>query len=57
MKLDFQQIKSLVKNKDVVKGVSDLVLENKNLSRKIESYKSLEANIAISELLDKKESN
>tara|TARA_B100000683_G_C12507728_1_gene559661 strand:- start:1621 stop:4215 length:2595 start_codon:yes stop_codon:yes gene_type:complete len=51
---DFQQIKSLVKNKDVVKGVSDLVLANKDLSRKIESYKSLEANMLISELLDKK---
>ena len=34
---DFQNIKSLVKNKDVVKGVSDLVSENKDLSRKIES--------------------
>ena len=39
---DLQNIKSLVKNKDVVKGVSDLVSENKDLSRKIEVYKSLE---------------
>ena len=52
---DFQQIKSFVKNKNVVKGVSDLVLENKNLYRKIESYKSLEVNMLMSELLDKKQ--
>ena len=55
IEVDLQQIKSLVKNKDVVKGVSDLVLANKDLSRKIESYKSLEANMLISELLDKKQ--
>ena len=55
MEADYQQIKSIVKNKDVVKGVSDLVLENKNLYRKIVSYKSLEANMLISELLDKKQ--
>ena len=35
MEADFQQIKSIVKNKDVVKGVSDLVLKTK-LIRKIE---------------------
>lgn len=52
---DLQQIKSVVKNKDVVKGVCDLVSENKSLSRKIEGYKSLEANMLLSELLDKKE--
>ena len=52
---DLQQIKSFVKNKNVVKGVSDLVLENKNLYRKIDSYKSLEVNILTSELLDKKQ--
>ena len=45
---DLQQIKSFVKNKNVVKGVSDLVLENKNLYRKIDSYKSLEVNILTS---------
>ena len=55
MEADFQQIKSLVKNKDIVKGVSDLVLVNKDLTRKIESYKSLEANMLISELLNKKQ--
>ena len=30
-------------------------MENKDLSRKIESYKSLEVNMLISELLDKKQ--
>ena len=55
IELDFQHIKSFVKNKDVVKGVSDLVMENKELYRKIERYKSLEANMLTSELLDKKQ--
>ena len=50
-----QQIKSIVKNNDVLKGVSDLVLKNKDLSRKIDSYKSLEANMLTSDLLDKKQ--
>ena len=52
---DIQKIKSLVKNKDVVKGVSDLVSENKDLVRKIEAYKSFEVNMLTSELLDKKQ--
>ena len=30
-----QQIKSIVKNNDVLKGVSDLVLKNKDLSKKL----------------------
>ena len=51
---DFHQITSVVKNKDIVKGVWDLSAENKKLSRKIEGYKSLEAKIITSELLNKK---
>ena len=51
---DFHQITSVVKNKDIVKGVWDLSAENKKLSRKIEGYKSLEATIITSELLNKK---
>ena len=52
---DLLQIKSLIKNKDVVKGVSDLVSENKDFSRKIERYKSIEVNMLVSELLEKKQ--
>ena len=35
IELDFQQIKSLVKNKDVVKGVSDLVWRTKTYLEKL----------------------
>ena len=47
------KIRSLVKNQDVVKGVSDLVTENRELIKKIESYKSLESNILQEDLLTK----
>ncbi|MBT5858901.1 MAG: alanine--tRNA ligase [Flavobacteriales bacterium] len=46
----FSQISSKIKNKDVVKGVEDLLKENKNLQKKIESYRSLEVNILETDL-------
>ena len=46
----FSQISSKIKNKDVVKGVEDLLKENKNLQKKIELYRSLEVNILETDL-------
>ena len=55
LEFSVDKIRSLVKNQDVVKGVSDLAAENRELIKKIESYKSLESNILQEELLTKKQ--
>ena len=55
LEFSVDKIRSLVKNQDVVKGVSDLAAENRELIKKIESYKALESNILQEELLTKKQ--
>jgi len=46
-------LSSLIKNKDLVKGIEDVLKENKILSKKMESYKSLEINMLEKELVTK----
>ena len=55
LEFSVDKIRSLVKNKDVVKGVSDLAAENRELIKKLESYKALESNILQEDLLTKKQ--
>ena len=55
LEFSVDKIRSLVKNQDVVKGVSDLAAENRELIKKIESYKALESNILQEDLLTKKQ--
>ena len=55
LEFSVDKIRSLVKNQDVVKGVSDLAAENRKLIKKMESYKALESNILQEELLTKKQ--
>ncbi len=55
LEFSVDKIRSLVKNQDVVKGVSDLATENRELIKKLESYKALESNILQEDLLTKKQ--
>ena len=55
LEFSVDKIRSLVKNQDVVKGVSDLATENRELIKKLESYKTLESNILQEDLLTKKQ--
>ena len=40
-----EKLSGIIKNKDLIKGVEDVLKENKILSKKMESYKSLEVNM------------
>ncbi|MGY8987544.1 MAG: alanine--tRNA ligase [Flavobacteriales bacterium] len=55
MENTLNSIKSIVKNKDLLKGVQDLISENKKLTKKNESYKDLEVNILSESILKNKE--
>ncbi|MBT3417205.1 MAG: alanine--tRNA ligase [Flavobacteriales bacterium] len=55
MEHTLNSIKSVVKNKDLLKGVQDLISENKKLTKKNESYKDLEVNILSESILKNKE--
>ena len=55
MENTLNSIKSVVKNKDLLKGVQDLISENKKLTKKNESYKDLEVNILSESILKNKE--
>ena len=48
-----EKLSSIIKNKDLIKGVEDVVKENKILSKKMESYKALEVNMLEKDLVTK----
>ena len=48
-----EKLSGIIKNKDLIKGVEDVVKENKILSKKMESYKALEVNMLEKDLVTK----
>ena len=54
MEETLNEIKSLIKNKDVVLGVRNLIDENKSLLKKIEKYRDLEVNQLQSQIIQER---